>query len=153
MHAIFFRQHVMEASEGKNDFFTIHPNTDQMLAFGFEYPMNGTKCAFFSDDGDGTINSDIRNYIQMLYTSDLKNKEVFIDWSTVGLALRFSLDINPNNIYQIENNRTFEVGIRKYYNESAVLICRPNRVDGLAASFKLLGGGADSTGDHNHDGI
>jgi hypothetical protein len=106
----------------------------------------------FSDDDDGNINFDIRNYIEMIYTSNPQNNMIIIDWSTVGLALRFSLDINPSNIYQIENNRTFEIGIRKYFNESGILICRPNRPEGLAASFKLLGGGRDPTGDHNHDG-
>jgi hypothetical protein len=41
LHGIFFRQHIVEASNGENDFFKIDPNTDKMLAFGFEYPMNG----------------------------------------------------------------------------------------------------------------
>ena len=41
---ISFRQQVMEASDGLNDYFLTNPNADKMLAFGFEYPMSGTKC-------------------------------------------------------------------------------------------------------------
>ena len=61
--------------------------------------------------------------------------------------------INPNNSFPVENRRKFETGIRKYYDESAVLICRPTVENGLAASFKLLGGSKDQSGHHNHDGI
>jgi hypothetical protein len=40
----------MEASDGKNDFFLTNENSDKMLAFGFEYPMSGRRCAQFGDD-------------------------------------------------------------------------------------------------------
>jgi hypothetical protein len=60
--------------------------------------------------------------------------------------------IDQNNRYPVEKRRIFETGLRKYYEDSAVLICRPIVENGLAASFKLLGGSTDQSGHHNHDG-
>jgi hypothetical protein len=152
-HLIFFRQHIMEASYGKNDFFLTNPNADKMLAFGFEYPMSGRKCARFADDADGEIKNEHRKYIEISYSGyNITNYEVIINWSVVGHALRYSLLMEPNNRFPVRNRRTFETGVRKYYEESAVLICRPHTNGSLAASFKLLGGGDHSGGDHNHDG-
>ena len=143
----------MEASNGTVDFFLINPNTVKMLAFGFEYPMSGRNSSQFSDDGEGQINLDVRNYIEMTYSSNITRYDISIDWTTVGLALRFSLIMVPENRFSISKNITFETGIRKYYNESAVLICRSIVSNGLAAAFKLLGGSPEIGGDHNHDGI
>ena len=38
-----------------------------MLAFGFEYPMSGRKCARFADDADGEIKNEHRKYIEISY--------------------------------------------------------------------------------------
>ena len=146
------RQHVMEASNGTVDFFLFNPNTVKLLAFGFEYPMSKGNTSQFSDDGVGQINIDVKNYIEMTYISNITNYDVAIDWTTVGLSLRFSLIMVPENRFSISQNLTFETGIRKYYNESAVLICRPIVPSGLAAAFKLLGSSPEIGGDHNHDG-
>ena len=151
-HAIFMRQHIMEASHGSVDFFLTKPNVEKMMAFGFEYPMSGSNCAQFADDGNGQINDDVRNYIELTYNSSKKNYDISIDWSTVGLALRFSLIMASKNRFSMVKQTVFETGIRKYYNDSAVLICRPIAANGLVASFKLLGGGTDMSGGHNHDG-
>ena len=142
----------MEASHGSVDFFLTNPNVEKMMAFGFEYPMSGSNCAQFSDDGTGKINDDVRNYIELAYSPSVKTNDISIDWSTVGLALRFSLLLEPKSRFSMIKKKVFETGIRKYYNESGVLICRPIAANGLAASFKLLGGGTDMSGDHNHDG-
>ena len=147
------RQHIMEASDGKNDFFLTHPNADKMLAFGFEYPMCERKCAQFGDDGDGEIKEEIRKYVEITYSSnEIKNYAVILSWSVVAQALRFSLLMDPKNRFPVANKRTFETGIRKYYEDSVILICRPTVSNGLAASFKLLGGSLEIDGSHNHDG-
>ncbi len=149
---ICMRQHLMEASDGKNDFFLSNPNADKMLAFGFEYPMMGRKCARICDDKDGEIKEEIRKYIEITYSPNpIKNHEVKLNWSVVGQAIRYSLLMEPNNCFSVENKRTFETGIRKYYEESAILICRPSCNGSLAATFKLLGGSSDKEGNHNHD--
>ena len=151
---IVYRQHMMEASNGQNDYFLTNPNADKMLAFGFEYPMVGTKSARFSDDGSGEISADIRKYIEITYSPyPITNFQVQLSWNPVGLALRFSLVMEPNNRFLSEYKRIFEVGLRKYYEESCVLICRPLISNGLAASFKLLGGSRNKDGGHNHDGM
>ena len=151
---IVYRQHMMEASNGQNDYFLTNPNADKMFAFGFEYPMVGTKSARFADDGYGEISDDIRKYIEITYSPyPITDYQVILSWSVVGLALRFSLLMEPSNRFPSKNKRIFEVGIRKYYEESCVLICRPLISDGLAASFKLLGGTRNKDGGHNHDGI
>ena len=153
-HLIFFRQHLMEASNGENDFFLTNPNVDKMLAFAFEYPLSGRKCARFADDADGEIKENHRKYIEISYSlSSSSNYEVILNWGVVGHALRYSLLMEPNNRFVVRQARAFETGIRKYYEESAILICRPLFEGGLAASFKLLGGGEHSGGDHNHDGM
>ena len=150
---IIMRQHLMEASEGKNDFFLTNPNVDKMLAFAFEYPMMGRKCAQFGDDKDGEIKEEIRNYIELTFCPNpIKNHQVMLNWSVVGQAIRYSLLMEPNNHFPVENKRTFETGLRKYYEDSAILICRPSCItNGLAASFKLLGGSSNKDGNHNHD--
>ena len=148
------RQHVMEASEGKNDFFLTNPNADKMLAFGFEYPMSDRMTALFADDSKGEMNAEIRKYIEITYSPNpILDYDIAISWNLIGQAFRYSLFIEPNNRFPVENKRIFETGIRKYYEESGVLICRPAERNGLAASFKLLGGAEDNSGGHNHDGF
>ena len=66
--------------------------------------------------------------------------------------MRYSLLMEPKNRFFAEKKRTFDTGIRKYYEESAILICRPLIENSLASSFKLLGGSEDKGGGHNHDG-
>ena len=149
------RQHVMEASNGKNDYFSIHPNTDSMLGFAFEYPMSGEKTAFFADDGVGLINPGIRQYLEFIYSPNptVGAIDISISWDFSGNALRWSLWQVAKNRFKAEKTRIFETGIRKYYENSGVLICRPIEPNGMAASFKLLGGSEESSGGHNHDGI
>ena len=147
------RQHIMEATDGKSDFFLTNPNVDKMLAFGFEYPMSGRKCAQFCDDGSGEIKADIRKYIEIIYShTPVTNYNVALNWNTVGIATRFSLLMEPNNRFLIATKRKFEIGLRKYYENSGVLICRPSSQGSLASSFKLLGGSLEKDGSHNHDG-
>ena len=151
---IFMRQQIMEASDGRNDYFSTNPNVDKMMAFAFEYPMSGTKSAQFADDGKGSINSEIRKYIEMTYSPDpIPYNEVLLHTGLLGISLRFSLIMNPNHHFPVENRRIFQSGFRKYYEDSAILICRSSVPNGLAASFKLLGGSEDQQGAHNHDGV
>ena len=152
-HMISMRQHIMEVSDGKNDFFLTNPNADKMLAFGFEYPMSETKSAQFADDQYGEIKVDIRKYVEITYSPyPITNYEVILNWNLMGQSIRYSLLMEPNYRFPVEKKRIFETGIRKYYEESAILICRPNDPNSLAASFKLLGGAEDIGGSHNHDG-
>ena len=151
---IFFRQLAMEASDGRNDFFRTNQNVDKMLAFAFEYPMSGIYSARFSDDGKGVINLEIRKYIEMTFSPDpVPLYDIQINWGLIGWVLRMDIKMNPNNRYPVENRKKFETGFRKYYEDSAVLVCRSNVPNGLAASFKLLGGSEEQQGAHNHDGI
>jgi hypothetical protein len=150
---IFLRQHVMEASNAKNDLFLTYPTLDKIMTFAFEFPMSGIKSAMFADDGKGESNSDIQNYIENTYSPDpIRNHDVQLSWEILGWMLRFSLKMNLKNRFPGEIRRNFETEVRKYYGESAVLICRPSNRNGLAASFKLLGGSTDISGHHNHDG-
>ena len=150
---ILFRQLVMEASDGKNDFFLTNPNVDKMMAFAFEYPMSGLRSAQFSDDKVGEIKDDVRKYIELTYSPNpISSFDISVNWLLVGQALRYSLIIEPKNRYPVQNKTLFATGIRKYYEESEILICRPTVVNGLAASFKLLGGSSAISGNHNHDG-
>jgi hypothetical protein len=87
---ISFRQQVMEASDGLNDYFLTNPNADKMLAFGFEYPMSGTKSAQFADDGKGAINSEVRKYIEMTYSPDpIPVYDIQLKTGLLGDTLRF----------------------------------------------------------------
>jgi hypothetical protein len=148
------RQHIMEASDGKNDFYLTNSNADKILAFAFEYPMSGTMTAYFADDSKGEIKVDIRKYIKITYSPDpVTDFDISINWHLSGQSLRWSLMIEPNNYFPVENKKVFETGLRKYYEESCVLICRSIESSGLAASFKLLGGAEDIGGGHNHDGF
>ena len=143
----------MEASNGKNDYFLTNPNADKMLAFGFEFPMVDTKTAQFGDDSVGEIKNDIRKYIEATYSPNPNpNIEVILNWRVPGQAIRFSLLMEPLNRFPAENRRTFSTGLRKFYEDSVILICRPLTSTGIYATFKLLGGSMDYEGSHNHDG-
>jgi hypothetical protein len=67
---INFRQHVMEASDGLNNYFLTNPNADKNLAFAFEFPMSGAKNSQFFDNLNGLIERPIINYIEISYSSD-----------------------------------------------------------------------------------
>jgi hypothetical protein len=150
---ILFRQLVMEASDGKNDYFLTNPNVNKMMAFAFEYPMSDLKSAQFSDDKVGEIKEDIRKYIELTYSPNpISSFDISVNWLLIGQALRYSLIMEPKNRYPVQNKTIFATGLRKYYEESEILICRPIVANSLAASFKLLGGSIAISGNHNHDG-
>ena len=79
----------------------------------------------------------------------LTDFDISINWNLSGQSFRWSLMFEPNNYFPVEKKRIFETGIRKYYEDSCVLICRSS---GLAVSFKLLGGAENVGSGHNHDG-
>ena len=100
------RQHIMEASDGKNDFYLTNQNADKMLAFGFEYPMSGTMTAYFADDSRGEIKAEIRKYIEITYSPNpITDFDISINWSLSGQSFRWSLRIEPNNYYPVEKKK------------------------------------------------
>ena len=102
---ISFRQQVMEASNGLNDYFLTNPNADKMLAFGFEYPMSGTKSALFADDMYGGINLEVRKYIEMTYSPDpIPFNDVQLKIGLLGDSLRFRSGVNiKNKIFKLKS--------------------------------------------------
>ena len=71
----------------------------------------------------------------------------------MGFLLKHDVLINTANRYPMANRTPYATGIRKYYSSSGILVGRPSVSgdDGLHVTFKLLGGGEDKGGGHNHD--
>lgn len=149
------RQHVMEASSRSKDLFLIDSKIPQYCAFPFEFPMTGTICALFGDDGSGVISNGIRNYLQSTFgpadSSNPNYSDSYVSSSMMGFLLKHNVLINTANRFPMINRVSFATGIRKYYSTSGILVVRPASGDGLHATFKLLGGGEDKGGGHNHD--
>lgn len=74
-----------------------------------------------------------------------------MDSKLIGFIMAYDLVLNPNNRYSMPNKVSFASGIRKYYPTSGILVCRPHSGTGISATFKLLGGGLNPGGGHNHD--
>ena len=75
-----------------------------------------------------------------------------MDSKLIGFITAYDLQMNEQNRFPKTNNVIFgsSTDKRKYYNKSGILVCRSNNGVGLSATFKLLGGGLDPKGGHNH---
>jgi hypothetical protein len=78
-----------------------------------------------------------------------------MDSKLIGFMIAYDLQMNEQNRFPRSNNVIFgsSTDKRKYYSTSGILVCRSNNGVGLSAAFKLLGGGVDPTGGHNHGNL
>ena len=148
------RQAVMEATNGKTDYFLVNRNFPKLAAFAFEFPMHKNFGAMLGDDDKGYFDSGMLNYLESTFSikdspkynaSNLNYDNLFMEF-----VLEINLKMNKRYQYPIKNKVRFEKDKRKYYSNSGILVCRG---DTLAATFKLLGGMYVADSGHQHDDV
>ena len=145
----------MEATKGRKDYFLVNPNIPKFASFAFEFPMEGHIAAMFGDDKSGYFEKGMRNYIESTFgeepTANYNESALNYNELFMGFVMEYDMIMNEKYHFPVANRIAFEKHKRKYYSTSGILICRPDYGEGISATFKLLGGGLNPTGDHNHD--
>ncbi len=147
------RQAVMEATDGRIDYFLTNSNFPKFAAFAFEFPMQSNRGAMFGDDDKGYFEEGIRNYLESTFSKSNTPhyNDSYLNYNDLFMAFIMKINLKMNRKYRfpVEQKISFEKNKRKYYSDANVLVCRG---DTLAVVFKLLGGREkDPTGAHNHD--
>ncbi len=109
----------------------------------------------FGDDTSGAFTDGVRNYAESTFSTVTPSSyytNCYMDSKLIGFMIAYDLQMNEQNRFPRSNNFIFgsSTDKRKYYSTSGILVCRSNNGVGLSAAFKLLGGGVDPKGGHNH---
>mmetsp|Transcript_20396 Transcript_20396/g.29070 ORF Transcript_20396/g.29070 Transcript_20396/m.29070 type:complete len:455 (+) Transcript_20396:376-1740(+) len=172
------RQVLYEGTDGSHDTYE-HPKAGKAALFAKEFGMSRTSVANFGDSHYDTVfRRDLVSVIDRSFESSIVNIPLF-EIEDVEIKPRTALRGNRSTLLKVPNHKEtlnlpwymlelFQQDIpqvqtvttngmkdlRRYYNESAVLVARPNALNdglGLAATFKL--GGNIGTHSHNDIGI
>ncbi len=148
------RQTLYEGTGGAYDAFR-NPKAASAALFGKEFGMSYGDAANFGDcHFDRYFDSNIVRYVDRSF-KEVQGESVFqLPTRSTGLNLAYYLpNLIPEKVPIVSGISTPGMAsLRRYYNESGVLVVRPNNIntgEGLYGTIKLCG----NFGGHSHDDI